>query len=76
MKFSWTSGYYHRFAKPMVKLTMKGAPFFWTNDCEASFHTLKEKLASAPILVLLESCKYFTVYTDASHVGLGCLLMQ
>ena len=60
----------------MVKLTMKGAPFFWTNDCEASFRTLKEKLASAPILVLLESCKYFTVYTDASHVCLGCLLMQ
>ena len=60
----------------MVKLTMKGAPFIWTNDCEASFHTLKEKLVSEPILVLLESCKYFTVYTDASHVGLGCLLMQ
>ena len=60
----------------MVKLTMKGAPFIWTNDCEASFHTLKGKLVSAPILVLPESGRRFTVYTDASRVGLGCLLMQ
>ena len=59
----------------MVKLTMKGAPFFWTNDCEASFHTLKDKLVSAPILVLPESGRRFTVYTDASRVGLGCVLM-
>ena len=71
LKFSWPSEYYHRFAKPMMKLTMKGAPFVWTDDCEASFHTLKEKLVSAPILVLPESGKRFIVYTDASCVGLG-----
>ena len=63
-------------AKSMTKLTMKGAPFVWTDDCEASFCTLKEKLVSAPILVLPESGRRFTVYTDASGVGLGCVLMQ
>ena len=63
-------------AKPMTKLTMKGAPFVWTDDCEASFCTLNEKLVSTPILVLPESGKRFTVYTDASPVGLGCVLMQ
>jgi hypothetical protein len=31
---------------------------------------------NAPILSLLESGKRFTVYTDASHIGLGCVLMQ
>ena len=31
---------------------------------------------SAPILVLPESGKRFTVYTDASRVCLGCVLMQ
>jgi hypothetical protein len=30
----------------------------------------------APILSLSESGKRFTVYTDASHIGLGCVLMQ
>ena len=31
---------------------------------------------NAPILALPESGKRFTVYTDASRVGLGCVLMQ
>ncbi|KAL4341642.1 hypothetical protein GQ457_08G032000 [Hibiscus cannabinus] len=33
-------------------------------------------LTNAPVLVQPESGKYFTVYSDASHVGLGCVLMQ
>jgi hypothetical protein len=54
---------------------MKGAPFVWTNDCEASFRTLKVKLVSAPIFVLPNSGKNFTVYTDASRDDLGCVFM-
>jgi hypothetical protein len=34
------------------------------------------KLVNAPILSLFESGKRFTVYTDASLIGLGCVLMQ
>ena len=45
----------------MTKLTMKGAPFVWSAECEASFQTLKEKLVNAPILVLPESGKRFAV---------------
>ena len=60
----------------MMKLTMKGAPFFWADDCEASSCTLKKKLVSAPILVLPESGKHFIVYTDASRVSLGYVFMQ
>jgi hypothetical protein len=81
--FLGLAGYYRRFvqnfssiAKPITKLTMKGVPFVWTKDCEASFRTLKERLVSAPILVLPESGKRYTVYTDASRIGLGCVLMQ
>jgi hypothetical protein len=80
--FLGLAGYYRRFvqnfssiAKSMTKLTMKGVPFVWTKDCEASFRTLKERLVSGPILVLPESGKRYTVYTDASHIGLGCVLM-
>jgi hypothetical protein len=60
----------------MMRLTEKGVPFVWNNGCEISFQTLKDKLVNAPILTLPESGKRFTVYTDASHVGLGCVLMQ
>jgi hypothetical protein len=34
------------------------------------------KLVNAPILSLSESGKSFTVYTDASRIGFGCVLMQ
>ena len=60
----------------MMMLTMKGAPFVWDDDCEVSSCTLKKKLVSAPILGLLESNEHFIVYTDASCVGLGYVLMQ
>jgi len=59
-----------------MKLTMKGAPFFWADDCEASSCTLKKKLVSAPILKLPESGKCFIVYTDASRVGLGYVFIK
>jgi hypothetical protein len=49
---------------------MKGAPFVWADDYEASSCTIKKKLVSAPIFKLRESGKRFIVYTDASRVGL------
>jgi hypothetical protein len=61
--------------KPLTKLLEKGVPFVWTNDCEVSYQALKDKLVNAPILALPESGKHFTVYTDASRIGLGCVLM-
>ncbi|GKC29699.1 putative reverse transcriptase domain-containing protein, partial [Tanacetum coccineum] len=43
---------------------------------EAAFQLLKQKLYSAPILALPEGSKNFVVYYDASHKGLGVILMQ
>nr|GEZ49855.1 putative reverse transcriptase domain-containing protein [Tanacetum cinerariifolium] len=43
---------------------------------EAAFPLLKQKLCSAPILALPEGRKNFMVYCDASHKGLGVVLMQ
>ena len=37
---------------------------------------LKQKLTTAPVLVLLDVHKPFSVYRDASYTGLGCVLMQ
>ncbi|GJZ60862.1 retrotransposon protein, putative, ty3-gypsy subclass [Tanacetum coccineum] len=42
---------------------------------EASFQVLKQKLCSAPILDLPEGAENFIVYYDASHKGLGDVLM-
>ncbi|GJS00928.1 putative reverse transcriptase domain-containing protein [Tanacetum coccineum] len=43
---------------------------------EAAFQLLKQKMCSAPILALPEGSKNFVVYCDASHKGLGAILMQ
>ena len=41
-----------------------------------SFQELKERLTMAPVLVLPNGVDGFTVYTDASREGLGCVLIQ
>nr|GEY87889.1 putative reverse transcriptase domain-containing protein [Tanacetum cinerariifolium] len=43
---------------------------------EAIFQLLKQKLCSASILALPEGTENFVVYYDASHKGLGAVLMQ
>ncbi|MGI4589217.1 ribonuclease H family protein, partial [Klebsiella pneumoniae] len=37
---------------------------------------MKKRLVSAPVLTIPEGTGGMTVYTDASKVGLGCVLMQ
>ena len=76
-------GYYRRFVEgfasissPLTKLTQKKAKYQWSEACEKSFQELKDHLTSAPILTLPEGNDYFVVYCDASHMGLGCVLMQ
>ncbi|GKD76888.1 putative reverse transcriptase domain-containing protein [Tanacetum coccineum] len=43
---------------------------------EAAFQLLKQKLCSASILALPKGSENFVVYCDASHKGLGTVLMQ
>ncbi|GJZ49425.1 reverse transcriptase domain-containing protein [Tanacetum coccineum] len=50
--------------------------FEWGDKQEAAFQTLKNKLCNAPILALPQGAKNFIVYCDASHKGLGAVLMQ
>ncbi|GJW77581.1 putative reverse transcriptase domain-containing protein [Tanacetum coccineum] len=50
--------------------------FDWTKKAEAAFQLLKKKLCSELILVLPKGSENFVVYCDASHKGLGAVLMQ
>ncbi|KAK5842878.1 hypothetical protein PVK06_005294 [Gossypium arboreum] len=60
----------------MTKLLQKDVKFEWTEKCQKSFDQLKTYLTEAPILVQPESGKEFVIYSDASLLGLGCVLMQ
>jgi len=81
--FLGLAGYYRRFiegfttiASPLTKLTRKEVRFVFSEECEASFQELKERLTSAPVLALPSGIEGFVVYSDALKRGLGCVLMQ
>nr|GEY35393.1 putative reverse transcriptase domain-containing protein [Tanacetum cinerariifolium] len=82
-QFLGLASYYRRFiegfskiARSMTKLTQKNVKFDWGEKEEAAFQLIKQKLCSAPILALPKGSKNFIVYCDASHKGLGSVLMQ
>ncbi|XP_027348116.1 uncharacterized protein LOC113859580 [Abrus precatorius] len=81
--FVGLAGYYRRFiegftkiAAPLTRLTRRDQPFVWIEECEQSFNELKQRLTSSPVLILPDTSRPFEVYCDASHQGLGCVLMQ
>jgi hypothetical protein len=51
----------------MTALLAKKVEFKWTPACQKSFETLKEKLTMAPVLILPNVHKPFSVYCDASY---------
>nr|GEW41195.1 hypothetical protein [Tanacetum cinerariifolium] len=63
-------------ASPVTTLTQKASKFIWGQEEEQAFETLKQRLSSAPILALPDGTEDFVVYSDASHKGFGCVLMQ
>ncbi|GJX05993.1 putative reverse transcriptase domain-containing protein [Tanacetum coccineum] len=67
---------FSKIAKALTKLTQKNVNFSWDKDEEEAFQLLKEKLCSTPILALPDGSEDFVVYCDASHQGLGAVLMQ
>ena len=81
--FLGLAGYYRRFVEgfssisvPLTKLTHKATKFQWNDACERSFQELKDKLTSAPVLVLPEGTEGYAAYCNASRVSFGCVLTQ
>ena len=79
------ASYYRRFvegfasiAKPLHQLIEKGraGEFVWSPVCQASFHELKRRLTTAPILAYPNPEGEFILDTDASKDGIGEILSQ
>lgn len=58
------AGYYRRFVQDFAKidasltqLTRNVVLFVWTKKCETSFHDLKDKLVTPPVLTMLDDTK-------------------
>ncbi|KAD6454275.1 hypothetical protein E3N88_08981 [Mikania micrantha] len=81
--FLGLAGYYRRFiqdfskiATPLTKLTRKEVKYDWGSTQVQAFEELKRRLTEAPILALPDGNEDMVVYSDASYLGLGCVLMQ
>ncbi|GJU55668.1 putative reverse transcriptase domain-containing protein [Tanacetum coccineum] len=66
----------NRIAKPLTELTQKNKKYIWGENQESAFQLLKQKLCEASILALPEGNDDFVIYCDASHQGLGAVLIQ
>ena len=75
--------YYRSFVKgfstiapPLSILLKKDIPFHWNAAEDKSFQDLKFALTHAPVLAFRDYKAPFILYTDASALGLGAVLMQ
>ena len=76
-------GWYRKFipnfstiASPLFNLTKKDVKFIWTDDCDKAFITLRDALTKRPVLIIADPSKPYILYTDASDIALGAVLLQ
>ncbi|GBG76808.1 hypothetical protein CBR_g23023 [Chara braunii] len=81
--FLGLASYYRRFikgfaaiARPLTNLLRKDQPLSWDAECERAFATLKDALATTPILILPDPAKQFILITDWQPEGISAILAQ
>ena len=67
---------YSTLARLLFNLTRKDVPFHWDQEEEKAFHNLQSTLTLAPVLILPDYDKPFTLITDASDYTTGAILKQ
>ena len=82
-RFLGLSGYLRQFiegystkAEPLTSLLRKDAEYKWTEKQETAFQTLKTDITKEPVLQIFDPDLPVELFTDASKVGIGAILMQ
>ena len=67
--------YFSLIDAPLTRLTKKGVKYEWDKKCEQSFQELKNRLITAPVLVLPTTGVRYVIFSDVSRQRLGCVLI-
>jgi hypothetical protein len=77
------ANFYRRFIEgysgitvPLTRLTKKGTPWNFSEECVTAFETLKKAFTSAPVLTHWDPDRPIVVETDASDYALAAILSQ
>ena len=62
--------------KPLCNLLEKDASFVFDESCLKAFQSIKEKLISAPIVIVPNWLESFKIMCDASDYTVGAILGQ
>ena len=63
-------------AKQLLLPLRKNCSFIWNSDCQKAFDDLKNIFMKDIVVSLPDLSKIFFLYTDASYIGVGCILAQ
>ena len=81
--FLGATGYLRQFipnfaeiVRPLTDLTKKGKLYEWEAIQQTAFDEIKQQIAEAVALSLPQPNTPFTIYTDASNIGVGAILTQ
>jgi len=81
--FLGLAGFYRKFvenfskiALPLTELTKETTPFVWEQRQQQAFDALKAALCSAPVLLIPDPTKPYTLNCDACDYALGATLQQ
>ena len=67
---------YMRVAEPLYRITRKDSVWKWGGEEQKAFEDLKTAMLSPSVLHLPDFSKDFHVFSDASLIGAGAVLMQ
>ena len=62
--------------QPFYDLIKDSTPFHWTEEHEALFNSIRERIHQGTVLAVPSTEYPFQIYVDSSNVGTGCILIQ